>query len=441
MLLHVFIFGVISFQVSYIITQWFFFRRKEFLYYILYLVLFLVYLYAYYEPQLKLTNFFLEKNENVQTFTRIIGLLIFASYVVFARYFTDSANNYPSLDLKMKWLEKFLITGFFLQLFFAFFFSSDHLREFFSWIFYIPGFSYALYLGFRLIKAKNELANYIIIGSLFAISGSFLQGIYDDILYFFYTKNHATSIIMELGFIIEFIFLNIGFMAKNKYLQVSQDQIKDNLYNTMVEKNEIANQLYNVRSKLSMDLHDDVSSSLGSIRIVSDLMTKKMEDVNSKELAQRINNDISELSEKLKTLVWSFNEKNDNLGRFLEYLTNYAEVFINETGIDCKIRVQDNLNNELILDGNIRKNIFLSIKEALHNTLKYAKATVVLIEVSINHENRLMVKINDNGIGMSGNIKLGNGIINMNKRMASINGTCEIRSKDGTEIVLECPTN
>jgi signal transduction histidine kinase len=439
MYLHIFIFGIISFQISYIITQWFFFRRKEYLYYISYLTLFLMYLYAYYEPQLGLTSFFNGNIDHVKNFTRISGLLIFSSYVVFARYFTDSEHNYPRLNALMKRLEKFLVVGFFAQVVFAILFKSDYAKVLFSWIFYLPGFIYALYLGIKLIKAKNQLANYILFGSLFAILGAFLQAIYDDVLYFFYSSHHKSSIIMELGFILEFLFLNIGFMAKNKLLQSQQDEIKDSLYKATIDKNEIAKQLYEVRSKLAMDLHDDVSSTLGSIRIVSEIMASKLDNDKSRDFAVRINRDISDLSDKLKVLVWSFNENNDTLNKFLEYLNNYIEAFINENGIDCKIMLIGQVNKEIMLDGNIRKNIFFCTKESLHNVMKYANATMIKIQISINQHNKLVIAIKDNGKGMPKDLKFGNGIINMNKRMNSIKGTCEILNDSGTIVVLECP--
>jgi signal transduction histidine kinase len=87
-----------------------------------------------------------------------------------------------------------------------------------------------------------------------------------------------------------------------------------------------------------------------------------------------------------------------------------------------------------------RKNIFLIFKEAINNAAKYANATRV--EVELNYQNkqfRLFIK--DNGIGFdSQTVKRGNGLKNMEKRAAEINGELITDSTlgKGTCLTLTC---
>jgi signal transduction histidine kinase len=433
-----FIIGIIFFQIIYMIMQWYFFKRKEFLYYILYLVLFVFFLYAFYEPQIGFTNFFGGDLENIKSFTRIEGLLIFWSYVVFTRFFTDADLQYPSLHKAMENLEHFLLLGVVLQILFLVISTNPNHKELFSWLFFIPGFFYAFYIGFRLLQYKVKLNSFIIIGSLFAISGSFVQAIVDNYAYFFGNNYHSSSLIMELGFIFEFVFLNIGFMYKTKVLQQQQDKAREDILQTTIEKNEIASQLYEVRNKLSMDLHDDVSSSLSSIRILSELLANSSDADNMKIGANKIISVTEELSAKVNVLVWSFNEKNDTIIRFVEYIKTYSENFSVQTNIDCKVEMINPTSTQFIINGNTRKNIFLCIKEALHNVLKYAKATNVNINIVADDNGLLSITISDNGIGFLPTAKPGNGIINMKKRMKSIDGSFAISSENGTKVLLAC---
>jgi signal transduction histidine kinase len=430
------IFGIIIFQILNMVMQWFFFKRKEFLYYILYLVLFIIYLYAYYEPNFGLTRIFNNDVEQIKSFTRIEGLLIFWSYVVFTRFFTDAEKNHVHLFKAMRLLENYLILGVFFQLIFFLLDQSSSHRELFSMVFYIPSFIYGLVIGARLLKEKVKLHRFIIIGSIFAILGSFIQGIVDNYAFFYGDHSHQSSLIMELGFIIEFIFLNIGFLYKTKVLQQQQNKIREDILQATIEKNEIAEQLYEVRNKLSMDLHDDISSSLGSIRILSELLTTNGNINNIGEGAKKILHFTEELSAKVNVLVWSFNQKNDTLERFVEYIQQYAENYTQQTNIACSVTVPDSHSAHFIVNGNVRKNIFMCIKEAMHNTLKYAKATKLMVSIHMDVQGKLSIEIEDNGIGLHPNNKLGNGMINMTKRMQSIGGSFAIESDNGTKIIL-----
>lgn len=91
------------------------------------------------------------------------------------------------------------------------------------------------------------------------------------------------------------------------------------------------------------------------------------------------------------------------------------------------------------LTGEQRRNIYLVIKEALHNIVKHAAATEVCISFQLN--NQLSVSIHDNGKGIDTAAlrRFANGIKNMEQRMESIGGTFEIINNDGTTIRLQCP--
>ena len=82
-------------------------------------------------------------------------------------------------------------------------------------------------------------------------------------------------------------------------------------------------------------------------------------------------------------------------------------------------------------------NIYRTIQEAINNALKYAACSKIQIQVKSNNYS-IQITINDNGNGFDiENVKLGNGIINMQKRMEEINSTFSIESSNnGTEITL-----
>jgi signal transduction histidine kinase len=91
------------------------------------------------------------------------------------------------------------------------------------------------------------------------------------------------------------------------------------------------------------------------------------------------------------------------------------------------------------LNGETRRNIFLSVKESLHNIVKHANATKV--ELVFDMKNDICIRISDNGKGfdLSGITRKGNGLDNIQKRMQEVRGDVKFLNKQGTTVVLRIP--
>jgi signal transduction histidine kinase len=92
---------------------------------------------------------------------------------------------------------------------------------------------------------------------------------------------------------------------------------------------------------------------------------------------------------------------------------------------------------EIEVFGKMRRNVFLVVKEALHNIVKHAQATQVDL-IMAQHENGFSLTIHDNGKGIDlKNIRtFGNGLKNMKKRMDDVHIKMEIENDHGTVIRL-----
>jgi len=80
------------------------------------------------------------------------------------------------------------------------------------------------------------------------------------------------------------------------------------------------------------------------------------------------------------------------------------------------------------------------VKEALHNIVKHAQATMAEINVSLQNQ-ELSVVIKDNGTGLpEGELnRFGNGMKSMKNRMENINGKFSAENDCGTKITLSIP--
>ena len=86
----------------------------------------------------------------------------------------------------------------------------------------------------------------------------------------------------------------------------------------------------------------------------------------------------------------------------------------------------------------MRRNIFLVLKESLHNIVKHAGAKKVFIDLHANEG--LCLTIRDDGSGFQQALhQTGNGLLNMEQRANLLKGKLRISHNAGTIIRLELP--
>lgn len=137
-------------------------------------------------------------------------------------------------------------------------------------------------------------------------------------------------------------------------------------------------------------------------------------------------------------IVWALNEKNDSLSDLLSYTRSYAVEYLSQNGISCTIEAPDHFPANFV-SGEFRRNIYLIVKEALHNIVKHAQANHVSIKMTLHKQ--LEICILDDGIGFDKkNIRpFSNGLSNMKKRVKDIGGGLSISSEKGTTVYFTVP--
>src|SRR6185503_4982730 len=85
-----------------------------------------------------------------------------------------------------------------------------------------------------------------------------------------------------------------------------------------------------------------------------------------------------EMIGKMGEIVWALNEKNDSLNDLLSYTRSYSVEYLSQNGIECSVHIPEYIPEHSV-SGEFRRNIYLSVKEALHNIVKHAQAKHVSI--------------------------------------------------------------
>jgi signal transduction histidine kinase/ligand-binding sensor domain-containing protein len=193
------------------------------------------------------------------------------------------------------------------------------------------------------------------------------------------------------------------------------------------------------RTRIATDMHDDLGAGLSRIKFLSETIgIKKQRQLPFEEDISKIMEYSHEMIDKMGEIVWALNEKNDSLSDLLSYTRSYTVEYLSQSGIMCSIDSPDVFPMSFVT-GEFRRNIFLSVKEILHNIVKHAQANQVTITIQI--DPGLCINIIDDGIGFdpAKTRPYSNGLINIKKRMTDIGGIMEIETRNGTMIKLKAP--
>ena len=196
--------------------------------------------------------------------------------------------------------------------------------------------------------------------------------------------------------------------------------------------------LENERVRIAQDLHDDFGARVTEISIASALASKKQ---NLAETAgtdfDRISNMSRELVFALYETVWAVNPENDNLDALGNYLCQMINRLCEQAQLPCRVRMTD-LPREIQVSSQTRHNIMMAVKEAVHNVIKHAHAAEVVLNVEF-AAGALTISVQDNGRGFQpSSDRVGNGLVNMKRRLADLGGTCDIQANppSGTSVIL-----
>ena len=361
-------------------------------------------------------------------------------YISFARKFLDTKNNYALLDRILKYGKHFILLLLGVYTFLDFF-TDTYLPQFYlenimKILFLLLGVAF-IYLA---LKRKDKLFSYLAAGNAMLVLFSSISFI---VLFLNIkpTQIYFTSLFYyNIGIIMELIFFLLGLTYKNRRELIKEIKIQEAL-KLDAEKKDFETQLavikaqQEVRNRISADMHDDLGAGMTTISLYSELAKAKLVNNPIPEI-EKISSSANDLLNKMNAIIWSMSSSNDSLGNMIAYIRSYALEYFEDTGINCKIDIPEKLPNIEVV-GEIRRNVFLVVKEALNNILKHAKATEVSITL-VRVEDGLTLYIQDNGTGinMEKIRQFGNGLKNMRKRMADIQVDFSIENKDGTLITM-----
>jgi signal transduction histidine kinase len=192
------------------------------------------------------------------------------------------------------------------------------------------------------------------------------------------------------------------------------------------------------RQRISAEMHDDIGAGLSGIRLLTEVTKGKVKDTAASSEVEKIYDSVGDISAKMKEVIWSLNTENDELSSLISYIQRQVRSWLENYPCQLNITIPEKIP-DVEIDGESRRNIFLTVKEAVHNIIKHSGADKVTIDIACNEQ--LIITVSDNGKGMhiDENSNMGNGLKNMKQRIHQLNGKIFIQNHEGFTLKFEIP--
>ena len=198
-------------------------------------------------------------------------------------------------------------------------------------------------------------------------------------------------------------------------------------------------ELERVRTRIAADLHDDLSSSLARISILSELARRRLADPEALEatLVDQIGETARELMEMTGDIVWAIDARRDDLESLLARIRRFAGDLLEARGVNVAFASPAGAAG-IALRPEAKRELYLVLKEAVHNAARHARAREVRIEVAAT-DGELVAVVRDDGVGFvaggsgagGGAGRSGHGLRNIRERAAKLGAKLSVDSAPG----------
>jgi signal transduction histidine kinase/ligand-binding sensor domain-containing protein len=184
------------------------------------------------------------------------------------------------------------------------------------------------------------------------------------------------------------------------------------------------------RTRIAMDLHDEIGSGLGSIGILSGILTANgLEPPDERRMAREISATAGQLGTALSQIVWTLDPKVRTMEEVAGRLAELGRRLFPGDRTEFTTRFPDRWH-EARPSQLVRRNVVLIGLEALHNAARHAHANRVELHVYPAENGRWELDVIDDGVGLPGDRGTsGVGLRSMRRRAEEI----------GAQLTWSCP--
>ncbi len=199
-------------------------------------------------------------------------------------------------------------------------------------------------------------------------------------------------------------------------------------------------QVERFRTKLSSDLHDELSGLLSGIAMQTDMLQMMTEDETTKSRLRHIGEVSRKAMSKMSDVIWSIDSRKDKMGDLLLRMREHADDILLPLNIKYAFEAKK-IDPQHRIPPTTRQELYLIFKESINNIAKHSNANLVNVNLQ-NSDGFFIMEIQDNGKGIpkghNGNgSHSGQGLSNIKMRARRISAKVEIIKNQGYTVKLK----
>ncbi|SIQ22259.1 HAMP domain-containing sensor histidine kinase [Marinobacterium stanieri] len=187
------------------------------------------------------------------------------------------------------------------------------------------------------------------------------------------------------------------------------------------------------RSYLARELHDDLGQYLTGIRAQAYLISQVSGDAEKvSKSAPLIVRDCEAMQQGFRRLIRSLHPVILEPLGLEDSLRSLAEQWQRSSGVDCRLGI----SGMPLLSDETSTHLYRLLQEALNNVARHAQASLVEIGMQVRGDT-LNVRVEDNGQGLSADVRPGIGLRSMHERARYMNADLHLLSAAGGGLRIE----
>ena len=428
-----FLLGITVVQILYLLFYYLFLRRREFLYYLLFILGIYSFIAIKFLPG---SSRIVWSSATDYVVPGGYGILILSMsmYYRFVRHYIQAPAKYPFFNRWIRINEQVVIgtglvmmTGTILQI-------GLGVVKYFALLVYLANMVIQVYVFYFLIRTRNPV-NYILVAGTIIASIMFKRSVVVDAFAFGESgllREDLQFILMAM--VVDMLVINFAMVYNSRLIERAAIQAQMDRERA----------LYQQREDIGNDLHDDIGATMSSIQVYAGMAQKAMRQASDptqlEDLMKRVSSGVKSVSESINDVVWATSararEGKSLSSRIKDF---YVDVF-DTSGIECTYDIDPDAEAG-ITDMLARKNLLMIAKEAINNAVKHSGAK--RLKVSLRRENdKLRLFVEDDGKGLPETLSsLGNGFHSMSQRARRLGGDLRLSPTvdGGTRVECEIP--
>lgn len=415
-------------------------KRKEYFYYICYILFVIVYNLRIIFPDWfqKNPDFLFELSDKP-----VIALMLW-SYFQFIRYFLD-IPKLKSLDHKINLVGHYLFFFFITEFVLAFFPSVAHWNQVYFNIQSVICVSlFVIFFGSFLLQRKARLNNFMIPAVIIVLLGC-------TVSFLMFELNKRLNWNLEIEYlvlphqimtILELALFTAGVSMKAYIIEKEKRATENLLWAKENESHQLTKEILELKTAFASELHDDIGASLSSIDIYANVGLNGIQNQNS-QLAENslhsINHVVHQSLTNMRDTLWLLDKSPNTLGNCYSRWLDFTAPLLSASKIDFQNHWKDELN-DIPISIKTKRDIFLTLKEAVNNIIRHAQTEKVRLQ-AWKENDFFFIELIDEGKGfdLEHCIMNGNGILHMSQRLTEDGGNVKVISQagEGTTVRIE----